>query len=588
MTNKEDCILFQKGNPFIPGVTKAAGGYNFCASFLEPEATELHLSVPGHEKEYIIRMGEGKICGASAAVLVKGEPDRKTAYYYTCRDQKIADPYAKTIREGISYITPSFKGAADADIVRIAPEDRILYKLHVRGFTKKDTSVPEKLRGTFSGAAAKIRYLKRLGVNTVEFMPVYTFDPVLPSGRRNYWGYAENNFYFAPNASYCATDDPVTEFRNMLRAFHRAGIACILEFHIPDSAALSIVSDALRFWAFGIGADGFHLTGNPVTIDEILRDPCLSDRMLLLNSAHQAVSPKQCFMPYGHIYAMQQEFRSSARRVLIGDAGATASFTEWSRCCPAQYHAVNSIADHNGFTLLDLVSYNEKHNEENGEGNRDGAYDNESWNCGEEGPADSPAVRSLRKRQMRNAVMMVFLSQGVPLLYAGDEFGNTQNGNNNAYCIDNEHGWLDWENASAYKDLTRFVREVISFRKKHTVLHTGFAMWGCDHGNTGLPDISFHGKELFSPEDGVPAAAVLYNGRLAKKEEPCLFLAFNASGGSYRFTLPPLADGSTWKTAITSGRRSGVKINRTEDGGAEILTVPAHTFLVLEETPLCP
>ena len=588
MTNKEDGFLFQKGDPLLPGAVRVPGGYNFCASFLEPEKAVLHITDLKSGNQQQIEMKYGTVTGAGAAVCVVCPEDTEFEYFYTLNGQTVPDQYTKWIRDGINHTVPNCpKGTDDGRGIRLQPEDMILYKLHVRGFTKADPSVPEQERGTFAGLIRKIPYLKDLGINAAELMPVYTFDAVLPNGRRNYWGYAENNSYFAPNEAYASADDPVAEFRALVKALHEAGIACLLEFYIPENQSVRILTDALRYWAMKIGVDGFHLSGKYCAIEEILQDPCLADRILLLDSVHHAVSEKQQFRSFDHVYILHSDFRTQARRFLTGNGDVTASFAELFRCCPAQYHVVNYIADHNGFTLQDLVSYNEKRNEANGEGNRDGSFENDSWNCGEEGPTEKKSVNALRRKQIRNALMLVFLSQGIPMLYAGDEFGNSQKGNNNGYCLDNEDGWLRWENDAAAKERIRFVKSLIRFRKSHRILHTGYAMWGSDYAHTGMPDISFHGREHFSLEHGVPALAVLLNGQYAKPEENSLFLVMNAWDHPYDFILPTLPEGYRWEKVLPSST-SGKRKESTENHERKSLTVPARTAEVYEGVRLCP
>ena len=587
MTNK-DSFLFQKGDPLIPGALRMPGGYNFCASFVEPEKAVLHIKDLTSGLEQQICMKEGTVTGAGAAVFVSCPDSARLQYFFTLNGQIVPDPYTKWISDGINRALPgrnSFSGEEGRG-ASIRPEDMILYKLHVRGFTMNDPSVPQEERGTWKGLERKIPYLKDLGINTVELMPVYTFDPVLPNGRRNYWGFAENNLYFAPNAAYAATDDPVHEITELIGAFHEAGIACILDFYIPENQSVRILGDALRYWIMEIGADGFHLSGKNSPVEETLQDPYLADRILLLDSPVQAVSERQQFRSFDHVYTMQHEFRQMARKFLAGRGDVTGSFAELFRCCPAQYHVVNYIADHNGFTLQDLVSYNEKRNEANGEGNWDGSWDNDSWNCGEEGPTEKRNVNALRRRQIRNALLLVFLSQGIPMLYAGDEFGNTQKGNNNAYCLDNEDGWLDWADASRNKERIRFVRNLIRFRRDHRILHTGYAMWGSDYEHTGMPDISFHGREKFSLESGIPAFAVLLNGHYAKIKENALFLVMNAWDQPYEFALPSLPEGYIWKKAVTSAPSSAKK-KKQEENDMLSLVIPAHTIEIYEGVPAC-
>ena len=580
MTNKEGSILFQKGNPFLAGAIHMDGGINFCASFREPQLADLLLLDSKGRTKYRIPMRGGASCGACCSVFIPNTGERTLRYRYECSGQEVRDPYAKKIVPG-GYETVRGTGE-ETKHIRILPEDMILYKLHVRGFTKNDPSLAPKVRGTFAGLREKIPYLKDLGINTVELMPCYAFDPVLSNGKKNYWGYSADNYYFAPNPEYSAGDDPAGEVKDLLHSLHEAGISCIMEIYIPEHSSASIPNAALRYWSSELGMDGFHLNGKHSVIEEILLDPLLADRILLLDSASQAISDYQGYSSVDHIFAYQHDFRQNARRFLKGEEGITAAFAEQCRCCPAQYHVVNYAADHNGFTLLDAVSYNERHNEANGEGNQDGPYDLESWNCGAEGPTRKKAVRELRLRQIKNALAFVFLSQGIPMLYAGDEFGNTQKGNSNGYALDNTAGWLDWKEAGKYKELTEYVRTLIRLRKEHSILHSGSPLRGSDYIGTGLPDLSFHSMKPYTVDEKVPAFGILLNGLYAKEKEPFLFIAFNEGWEESVFTIPVLPDMYRWHISLsTDPDFSEERIGKADIPGFMTIRLMPRSTLVL-------
>ena len=334
--------------------------------------------------------------------------------------------------------------------------DMILYKVHVRGYTKQ-SKLPAKLRGTFEGLIQMIPYWQELGINTVELMPAYEFmeisrqkEPeglVSTKGKKdevNYWGYG-NGLYFAPKRSYCATKDPHREFCDMIKAFHKAGISCMMEMYFPAEANPLMALRALQFWKQNYHVDGFHVLGAGAPLALIMKDGLLAGTKILADGMDTATlyknqkQKKRCFAEYN------LGFLQDMRRFLKSDEDMVPAVQYRIRHNPDDHGVINYITCQDGFTLNDLVSYNYKHNEANGEGNNDGCSYNYSWNCGIEGPSRKQWIRQMRERQMRAAFAMLLFSQGVPMIYGGDEIGNSQEGNNNAYCQDNATGWIDWK-----------------------------------------------------------------------------------------------------------------------------------------------
>jgi isoamylase len=411
----------------------------------------------------------------------------------------------------------------------------IIYEMHLRGFTCHPSSeVSEKKRGTFAGLVEKIAYLKELGVSAVELLPVFQFDAQdCPSGLVNYWGYAPVSF-FAPHRAYSSRQDlfgPVDEFRDMVKALHRAGIEVILDVvfnHTAegghDGPTLSfrgvdnstyylleedrsryanysgtgntlnanhpivrrMILDSLRYWVAEMHVDGFRfdlasilardtcgqLMPNPPTLWDIESDPALAGTKLIAE-AWDAAGLYQVGSFIGDTWKeWNGRFRDDVRGFFRGEERSVTRFADRLIGSPEIYghekreaeQSVNFVTCHDGFTLNDLVSYDGKHNEMNGENNRDGANDNRSWNCGREGPTDDSMVENLRNRQVKNFFAVTMLSLGVPMFLMGDEVRRTQRGNNNAYCQDNECSWFDWALIEKHADVHRFVTVLIARR----------------------------------------------------------------------------------------------------------------------------
>src|SRR5438876_3789999 len=443
--------------------------------------------------------------------------------------------------------------------------------MHARGFTRHPSSgIPEKKCGTFAGLIEKVPYLHELGVTAVELMPVFQFDAQdSPPGRVNYWGYAPVSF-FAPHQAYSSCQDalgPLDEFRDMVKALHRADIEVILDVvfnHTAegnhDGPTLSfrgfdnityyileqdrsryanysgtgntlnanhpivrrMILDSLRYWVKEMHVDGFRfdlaailergesgqLIQNPPVLWDIESDPALAGTKLIAE-AWDATGLYQVGSFIGDSWKeWNGRFRDDVRSFFRGEEGSVGRFADRLLGSPAIYghkereveQSINYVTCHDGFTLNDLVSYNQKHNEANGEDNRDGANDNRSWNCGVEGPTDDPSVEKLRNRQVKNYLTVTLMSLGVPMILMGDEVRHTQGGNNNAYCQDNEISWFDWTRLEKHADVHRFVKLLIERRLLRTVEH--------ERQRTSLTTLlekatkAWHGVQLNQPDWG--------------------------------------------------------------------------------------
>jgi glycogen operon protein len=500
-------------------------------------------------------------------------------------------------------------------------EDLIIYEMHVRGFTRHASS-GVKYPGTFAGIREKIPYLKELGVNCVELMPICEFDEFEnsrsgPCGGTlmNYWGYSTVGF-FAPKGGYAAMGKlgtQVLELKALVKALHRNGIEVILDVVFNHTAegnergpsisfrgidnktyymltpegyyfnfsgtgntlncnnpvVRSMLLDCLRYWVAEYHIDGFRFDlasvlgrdpwgaplSNPPLLESLAFDPVLA-RCKLIAEAWDAGGLYQVgsFPGYGRWAEWNGKYRDCVRKFLKGDMGLVGEMAQRLLGSPDLYGrrgataSVNFVTCHDGFTLHDLVSYNHKHNAANGEENRDGADDNESWNCGVEGPSDDAAVNRLRRRQMKNAVALLMVSQGVPMILMGDEVGRSQHGNNNAYCQDNEVSWLDWGLREASAGLFRFVQCSIAFRKAHPVLRDRSVV---AHSGGDGAHVSWHGTRAWHAEWGGHARtlAVLIGGgsyRSLAGAADTIYVAMNMHWEPHAFELPALPAGEQW------------------------------------------
>jgi len=470
-------------------------------------------------------------------------------------DKMLLDPYGRAVAVPKAYdrLANKAEGAMKSIVADPGSYDwegdlplqrpfveTVIYELHVRGFTRHPSSAvkPERA-GTFAGLIEKIPYLKDLGITAVELMPIFQFDAAdAPAGRVNYWGYSPVSF-FAPHRAYSSRQDPLgpmDEFRDMVKALHRAGIEVILDvvynhtaegnelgptfcfrgleneaYYLlqPDRSRYAdyagtgnslnanhpivrrMIVDSLRYWVTHMHVDGFRFDlasvltrdengtplPNPPIIWDIETDPALAGTKVIAE-AWDAGGLYQVGSFVGDSWQeWNGRFRDDVRRFFKGDRGTVSDLAARLLGSPDIYdheerepeQSVNFVTCHDGFTLNDLVSYNQKHNEENGEHDRDGMNDNLSWNCGAEGPVEDPAVEALRCRQIKNFLALTMIAFGTPMLLMGDEMRRSQRGNNNAYCQDNEISWLDWNLLKQHAHIQRFAKMLIAFRSRRDV-----------------------------------------------------------------------------------------------------------------------
>jgi glycogen operon protein len=542
-------------------------------------------------------------------------------------------------------IDPAFTWGGDRGPA-VPWHEMVIYELHVRGYTMLHPDVPPQLRGTYAGLATApvIDYLKRLGVTTIELMPVHAFVDdrrLVEQGLRNYWGYNTIGF-FAPDARYSASGK-VNEFKTMVKTLHSAGFEVILDVVYNHTAegnhlgptlcfrgidnvsyyrlqhddkrfytdytgtgntldmqhprVLQLLMDSLRYWVTEMHVDGFrfdlasslarelHEVNRLGAFFDILRqDPVLSRVKLIAEPWDLGEGGYQVGnFPPGWA-EWNDKYRDTMRAYWKGDGGLIGEFSRrltgssdlYGRHGRLPHASINFITAHDGFTLHDLVSYNEKHNEANLEENRDGNNNNLSWNCGVEGPTDDPAVNALRARQKRNMLATLLLSQGVPMLVAGDEIGRTQHGNNNAYCQDSALSWLDWELDPERLKLRDFVRRMVHLRRTHPVFRRRHFFQGRPLHGSEAKDIVWlkpDGSEMTTEEWSQDFARCLgvylagsalteIDARGQRVVDDDFVVLFNAHHDSVPFRLPtktlaPHGDGR-WQAIVDTARDDGL------------------------------
>lgn len=597
------------------GVRKLGGDICFTVAVPDKKTCSLLLYKKGKkEVEASIPMESSIRYGDLRSVLVKGLPAEKYEYNYRIEEQVVTDPYAchitgrehfgKPVKEEElrgRIISDNYDWEDDKPLM-LPFEEVVAYGTHVRGFTKHPTSKVKK-KGTFAGIQEKIPYLKQLGINQLELMPVYEFSelesmnnspewmkyaPIEEANvRLNYWGYTPRAYYFAPKASYAASDDPVKELKDLVKELHRNGIELILEFYFPKGTKASLVLDCVKYWVLEYHIDGIHINRDYAPVEALAHEPLLAHTKLLTEGfSLDEIYEEKTLPAFRNLAEYNDGFMLDARRFLKGDEGQLSNFTWRARHNPDRQGVINYMANHNGFTLMDLVSYDEKHNEANGEENRDGTDYNYSWNCGEEGPSRKKRILQLRGKQLRNAFALLLLSQGTPLIYAGDEMGNSQQGNNNAWCRDNEQSWIEWRGGKQERMLLEYVKALIAFRKAHPIFRQNKELRMMDYLSCGYPDVSYHGKRAWFGdfENYSRSVGVLYAGNYME-DKVSFYVAYNMHWMPHEYALPGLSGEALWRIAIDTGIEGAGAIY--QEGQEPILeeqrmiTVPERTIIVL-------
>jgi isoamylase len=501
-----------------------------------------------------------------------------------------------------------------------ASSTTIIYELHVGGFTKNPNSgVAESKRGTYAGLIDKIPYLQQLGITAVELLPVFQFDALdAPPGKTNYWGYAPISF-FSPHHAYSSDSTPlgpVNEFRDMVKALHRAGIEVILDvvfnhtsegdhrgptncfrgidntsYYILEhggesyanytgcgntlnsnqSVVRRMIIDSLRYWVHEMHVDGFRFDLASILTRDASGTPLPNPPVLLDIESHPALAGTKLLAEAWDAAGLYQvgnfvgdswkewngRFRDDVRDFFRGTPGSVRRVADRLLGSPEIYgheqreaeQSINFVTCHDGFTLNDLVSYNDKHNEDNGEGNRDGCIDNRSWNCGVEGPTDDPVIEALRNRQVKNFLSVTLLSLGLPMILMGDEVRRTQRGNNNAYCQDNEISWFDWMHLEKHKEIFRFAKLLCQQRSRRDSTH--------EETRIGLIEMlrrsskAWHGIQANRPDWSDESHSIAFSGEF-RQQGLLIYLALNSHWEPHEFELPESTK-APWRRWIDTG-----------------------------------
>ena len=579
------------------------------------EETGILLYDRKHRDGVRIPFSESCRVGAVRAMLLSGYRDKTCSYLFYRGEETFQDPYCKRVCNTYGYGAPKEElprcqpvleayDWGDDENMHIPYEEMVIYALHVRGFTRHRSS-GVKRKGTYAGVEEKISYMQELGINMVLLMPCYEFDEIMPEytaqtmeqailsyrqelpssdekekkkPRINYWGY-QPGLYYVPKSAYAHSRNAAGEFKDMVRAFHRAGIGVSMQFYFPPEMRAVEILDILKYWVLEYHIDGFHLMSASLPMELIAGEPLLSETMLLTGDgnvrAGDGKTRNQGYLSDGFLYDM--------RRFIKGDDNMINQFLFHLRENKEEIGIVNSIARWDGFRLADLVSYDRKHNEENGENNQDGMDYNCSWNCGVEGRSRKKGIRELRLRQMKNAITILFMSQGTPLLYSGDEFANTQGGNNNPYCQDNDTAWIKWNQTETGRELFAYTKFMIDMRKAHRILHSRTLLRGIDTLSCGFPDISFHGREAWRPDTGSASRCIgiMYCGFYAaegeQEEERFFYIAVNMHWQVDYLGLPKLPKGKLWTYAASTGKEIP---EIEENASSQEICVPARTIVL--------
>ncbi|HUL11110.1 MAG TPA: glycogen debranching protein GlgX [Methylococcaceae bacterium] len=587
---------------------------------------------------------EGLPVGTCYTWRFDGPRDTRTTGFRFSPDKELLDPWARAVTDHFWNRQAVIRGNTDRPCSYRAMvvdddgydwegdeplnqplEDTIIYEVHVGGFTRHRSSKVAN-PGSFAGLIEKIPYLKSLGVTDIELLPVMAFDEqdippgAAQRGLKNYWGYSPHSF-FSPHPGYCVTPERGThrrEFKDLVKALHRAGIGVILDVvfnHTAEGGAdgptinfkglgnagfyhldpldrsryhdytgcgntinanhpvvADLLHDILVYWVTEFHVDGFRFDlasalcrgedGNPLRNAPVLWGIELSDTLSqsrIIAEAWDAVGLYQVGgFPGFRWREWNGRYRDVIRRFVRGDRGllgevatrVSGSSDLYAYAGRLPTNSINFITCHDGFTLHDLLSYNGKHNEANGEQNRDGTNENYSWNCGHEGETEDAGILALRKRQAKNLLAILMVSQGVPMILAGDEVLQTQRGNNNGYCQDNELSWFDWNRVQRHADMLQFVQRLIGFRKRHPSLRRRRFLTGEFVTGRAIADVTWHGTRLHAPQWDDPDSQFLaYTLAAVNDSQADLHIIFNMSDGACEAELPPIPD-RIWHRAL--------------------------------------
>ncbi|GAB2784702.1 glycogen debranching protein GlgX [Rhabdobacter roseus] len=684
-THEHEGIKFRRGHALPFGATMVPNGINFSIYSSAAISCTLVLFERGEDAPFAeIPFPEEFRTGNVYSMIVFDLDYERLEYGYRMdgpfkpeeghrfdKSVILCDPYAKAIGGRDTWLaTPNWDDVypyrsrlvfEDFDwendhALETPIEDLVIYEMHVRGFTQHPSS-GVKNPGTFAAIRSKIAYLKELGINCVELMPIYEFDewensrenPATGGLIVNFWGYSTVNF-FSPKAGFAATGKfgmQVDELKTLIKELHKHGIEVMLDVVFNHTAegdhrghtisfrgidnktyymltpegyyfnfsgtgntlncnnpvVRNMVLDCLRYWAADYHIDGFRFDlaailgrdqngaplSNPPLLESLAYDPILA-KCKLIAEAWDAGGLYQVgsFPAYGRWAEWNGKYRDALRKYLKGDEGMVGEMVQRIQGSPDLYYyrgptaSINFISCHDGFTLYDIFAYNEKHNEANGENNNDGGNDNHSWNCGVEGETDDPEINRLRHKQIKNALTLLMVSQGVPMILSGDEMATTKGGNNNTYCHDNELNWVDWSLLEPKQDIFHFAQRITKFRRAHPVLRSATHFEHRDYVGSGYPDISFHGTQAWQCDhsESSRCLAFMLDGAHAKRGtilDDTIYVAANMYWDALYYELPVLPEGKKWHLAVNTDMPSGQDIFEI---GKEPMIEDQQRFLV--------
>ena len=634
MEKEKKGFVAKQGKDTPLGVSFQNNCFNFAVSMPGSSSCNLVLYKKGEtDPAEVIPMEASALGVFSVAVRIPrkaGHTDYE--YLYQAGEKLVCDSYAAKIcgRDRFGEEPQTVRGEV------FVPEEKktsgykrhpfselVLYKLHVRGFTKSSNSGVRK-KGTYAGLIEKIPYLKELGINAVLLLPVTEFDELevahkhasgsvigapartylgqtaskmskekknasaedktLPQ-KINYWGYTSLNYYFAPKAAFASEPDRVCEeFRQMVEKLHEAEIDVYLEMLFDNNVSQSMMLDCLRYWVRMYGVDGFHISENRMTPMLVAGDAYLQNTAFLISEVPEWLQERypDRFLEYRESFCMEM------RRYIKGDEGMVPALTHYMKNRRINAGRVHFITDHNGFTLADLYSYDIRHNAANGENGRDGSEYNFSWNCGEEGPTKSKKIQTLRLRMVKNALALTLLSQGTPMLLAGDEFGRSKQGNNNTYCQDNETSWLDWSLKRKNRELTEFVKLLLALRKEHPIFTMERELRETDFIGCGWPEFSVHGTSPWQIDYSAynRLVAFLYCGSYVRRPDrtfdDSFYMICNMHWEKHEFELPKM-EGVSWEIVFDTG--DGKKQKQEAEQPRHSLELESRSIVLLKSIP---
>lgn len=671
-THEKDGVRYRPGRTLPFGAELVSDStVNFSIFSREATSCELLLYHLGDKDPYaVLPLGDEFRIGNVYTVMIfdldwenteygyrfDGPRDRSQGYRFD-PEKILLDPYAKLVSgrdEWYQRTYPDSDFQRRGRIIRedynwegdrpleIPPKDLVIYEMHVRGFTK-DPSSKVKHGGTFAGVVEKIPYLKKLGVNCVELLPVFEFEEFIttPTVKAcNYWGYVTYN-YFSPKTGYSSTGKlglAADELKHMIKMLHQSGIEVVLDvvfnhtgeggddgeyisfrgidnrtYYIMDqngrytnytgcqntvncnnAIVRNFIIDSLRYWVSDYHVDGFRIDEAPIfvrdeagkpmasapLVDSLIKDPVLS-RTLLISEGWDAGG--MCTIGnFSNGWAdWNPRSRDTIKRFIKGMGQCGPDLLKTIEGSPDMFpkgspaSSVNYVTSHDGFPLYDSVSYGKAHNENNAFTSRmDSAFDNCSWNCGAEGETDNEEIMSLRRRQMKNATMLLMLSRGIPMFWAGDEFANTQYGNNNAFSQDSRVSWLDWTRLDEFQDVFEFHRRLIAFRMSHPVLRQDRYFTG--YNSSGYPELSWHGEKPwnFDKNSSFLTFAFLYAEPAADfgtEGDSYIYCLVNEHWEEHEMELPIIPAGMEWRLVLYTGDPGFERVGETEGGRVRLM-----------------